>query len=127
MIDVIITFFLCAVIAVASILVCAYVLTKYILVPYRHRSAIIPPDQLFNFLLLVVENEFEIFDKEVLNAKVDGISNSDYENFYKMLTTSILDGLTDDYVYKLGFYISEEHVAEMISSMVHEHLKARVQ
>ena len=126
--ETVIVFFLCAVIAVVAIITCAYVLTKYILLPYRHKSTVIPPDQLFKFLQLVVENEIKLFDERTYgNGKKAGLSHSDYENYFTYLTTTILDGLSDEFRYKMSFFMSEKHLAEVVTSIVHEYLKGKIE
>ena len=126
-ISTVLVFFLCAVVASAVILFTAYILTKHILLPYRHKSDTIPPDQLFGFLNIVIENEISMFDKRVFGNKRTGISNSDYENFYKELCTTILNGFSEDYLYKMSFFLSDEHLASIVSRTVHEYLVSKLE
>lgn len=125
--ETVIVFFLCTVIACTAILISAYILTKYILLPYKHKATTVPPEQLFVFLKLVIENEIDMFDRETFGNKNTGISNSDYENYYTTLCTSILDGFSEEFIYKMSFYLSEEHLAEVVSTTVHDYLVSKIQ
>lgn len=126
-ISTVLVFFLCAVTTSIVLLITAYILTNYILLPYKHKSYHVPPEQLFNFLKLIIDNEITMFDRRMFGTKRAGISNSDYENYYKELCTIILNSLSEGYTYKMSFLLSEEHLASIVSTTVHEYLVTKIE
>lgn len=124
--ETVLIFLLCSIIAAATILISAYILTKYILYPYRIKTQTATPEQMFKFLQLIIENDIAIFDKEVLGTRDKGLTNSEYENYYTLLVTAILDGLSPDFVDRMSYLISEKHLAEIVSSIVHEYLAEKI-
>jgi len=82
-------------------------------------------DELIHILESICNLHLSIYEEDIFSNK-GAITNANFDNFYKELTSSIINSLSPQFFFKMNYYISDEAVVEIICRIVKKYLSKKV-
>lgn len=91
------------------------------------QKAISPTDyaNLLSILASQVQSELDTYDKDIFTDK-GSITNNNFDNYYKDLTTRIINNISDDLINSLTQYYTIEAIYRMIGRSVRDYLLTKI-
>ena len=122
----------CGIVLVTFVLMCTSVLillnifyTK-IYTNYKKRTSYISVDELFTILQLFINNEIDIYERNVFATRGEVVSNSNFDNYYKDICERICSNFTDEFYDKFSNFISKDAMIKTICHMVQVYLTEKI-
>lgn len=106
---------------VGSVLASFYIYKKYIVASYQKVSF----TELLTILKFIIDGELNTYDETIFRLK-GSITNSNFENFYRDLTSQIIDSIPDNFYVQMKPYLSKEAVIKIICRDVKKYLASKV-
>ena len=106
-------------------LISAYILYTKILTPYKLTISDAEFSELLIALNAAINTEFELWEKDVFVSK-KAITNSNFDNYYHEMTSSIIQSLSPIFFKKMNQYITEEAVVSIIGRKTKEYLTSKL-
>lgn len=91
------------------------------------QKAISPTDyaNLLSILASQVQSELDTYDKDIFTDK-GSITNNNFDNYYKDLTTRIINNISDDLINSLTQYYTIDAIYRMIGRSVRDYLLTKI-
>lgn len=122
----------CGIVLVTFIIMCLMILlilhifyTK-IYVNYKKRTSYISIEELFTILQIIINNEIDIYERNVFLTRGEIVSNSNFDNVYKDICERICSNFTDEFYDKFSNFISKETMIKTICHMVQVYLTEKI-
>jgi hypothetical protein len=102
-----------------------YLFYKKIYTPYKSKSYSATFPDLINILTIIINTEIDLYEKNVFNTRA-ALTNSNFENYYKDICTSINQNLSPDFLDKLSRYITIDAIYTYITRTVKIYLTSKI-
>lgn len=119
--------------AKVMIIVCAVMFIGwYLMHLYVKIKKSIPDSQVSDFatlleiLLAMINLELQLYETEIFSNR-EGITNSNFTNFYNDICNSVEQHISDDFMKKITVYVTEDFVYTLIARKVKAYLVDKVQ
>lgn len=81
---------------------------------------------LLDILLAMINLELQLYENEIFTDR-EGITNSNFNNFYTDICNSVEQHISDDFMQKITVYVTEDFVYTLIARKVKAYLVDKVQ
>lgn len=112
-------------IVLTMLLLFSFILTKFILTPYKEDSNILSVNEMLSLLTFFMEKEIELYEKDIFKTNKP-LTNSSLENYYLDITSVIVNNIPPQFMKKMKYYFSEEYIVSIVSRMVMNYLKNKI-
>lgn len=119
--------------AEVMIVVCALMFIGwYFMSLYIKTKKTIPDSQVSDFatlleiLLAMINLELQLYETEIFSNR-EGITNSNFTNFYNDICNSVEQHISADFMQKITVYVTEDFVYTLIARKVKAYLVDKVQ
>lgn len=119
----IVTMFVVVVIIIAYLLVTSFIHSYYKDMKYCKVESF---DVLLSILHSIIEVELQIYETNIFQDR-NGLTNSNYANFYNDLCKTIMSHISKDMIEMLKIYVTEEFIYTLIARKVKAYLNSKVQ
>jgi len=103
----------------------SYIFYRYIYSSHKVRTADITFSDLLSILNVVINTELDLYEKNIFENK-GSISNSNFDNYYNDIVSSIINSLSDDFFFRINFYIKQDAVVSIICRNVRNFLTSKI-
>ena len=125
MIDKLIFLFFACIILLAAIAGFLVMLT-YVMIPYKRAIAVDDISTIADTIATVANMEFNIYDNNRFRAGGPALTSSTFDNYFKELSTNILNDLSPEFYERAKVYMPEDSVAKLVTSMVRNYLTGKL-
>ncbi len=108
------------------VLLMLHVFYTKIYVNYKKKTSYISVEELFTILQLFINNEIDIYERNVFATRGEIVSNANFDNVYQDLCNRICANFTDEFYEKFSNFISREAMVKMICHMVQVYLTEKI-
>ena len=96
------------------VLLMLHIFYTKIYVNYKKKTSYISVEELFTILQLFINNEIDIYERNVFATRGEIVSNANFDNVYKDLCNRICANFTDEFYEKFSNIISREEMLKKI-------------
>lgn len=108
------------------VLLMLHIFYTKIYVNYKKKTSYISVEELFTILQLFINNEIDIYERNVFATRGEIVSNANFDNVYQDLCNRICANFTDDFYEKFSNFISREAMVKTICHMVQVYLTEKI-
>ena len=108
------------------VLLMLHIFYTKIYVNYKKKTSYISVEELFTILQLFINNEIDIYERNVFATRGEIVSNANFDNIYQDLCNRICANFTDEFYEKFSNFISREAMVKMICHMVQVDLTEKI-
>lgn len=109
-----------------SVLVMLNIFYTKIYVKYKKKTSYMTVEELFTILQLFINNEIDIYERNVFATRGEIVNNANFDNYYKDICERICENFTDDFYDKFSNFISKETMIKTICHMVQVYLTEKI-
>ena len=110
---------------VAIIYVALYFFYKKIYLPYKKELVDLDFESALSIFKLIINTELDAYENDIFMNK-GSITNSNFDNYYKDITTKIIAKLSPSLVKHLSLYINEDMIYIIIARSVKKFLTEKI-
>ena len=82
-------------------------------------------DNLISILHSMIEIEIDLYETNIFKDR-DGITNSNFDNYYNDMCDSIISHISDDFMAQLQVYVTEDFIYTLIARKVKIYLVSKI-
>lgn len=89
------------------------------------RNSILSFESSLTVLQVIIETELNAYETDIFST-IGNITNQNFENYYKDITSKIIDNLSPDFIKNITLYISEDALYKIIARSVKKYLTEKI-
>ena len=89
------------------------------------RNSMLSFESSLTVLQVIIETELNAYETDIFST-IGNITNQNFENYYKDITSKIIDNLSPDFIKNITLYISEDALYKIIARLVKKYLTEKI-
>ena len=89
------------------------------------RNSMLSFESSLTVLQVIIETELNAYETDIFST-IGNITNQNFENYYKDITSKIIDNLSPDFIKNITLYISEDALYKIIARSVKKYLTEKI-